>query len=147
MIRRVGEPPKAGQRYTRRPGVYAVLALEGDVLLTHQSAPVPEFQLPGGGVDPGEHPLRALHREVLEETGWTIALARRLGAFRRFTYMPEYGLWAEKLCTVYLARPVRPLGPPSEPGHSAVWMSAADAAANLGNDGDRHFLMEAMARS
>jgi len=146
MIRRVGEPPKAGQRYTRRPGVYAVLALDGDVLLTHQSAPVPEFQLPGGGIDPGEHPLRALHREVLEETGWTIAGARRLGAFRRFTYMPEYDLWAEKLCTVYLARPVRPLGPPTEPGHSAVWMSAADAAMHLGNEGDRHFLMGAMAR-
>jgi len=147
MIRRVGEPPKAGQRYTRRPGVYAVLALAGDVLLTHQSAPVPEFQLPGGGIDPGEHPLRALHREVMEETGWTIAGARRLGAFRRFTFMPEYDLWAEKLCTVYLARPVRPLGPPTEPGHSAVWMSAADTAAHLGNAGDRHFLMQAMARA
>lgn len=147
MIRRVGEPPKAGQRYTRRPGVYAVLALAGDVLLTHQSAPVPEFQLPGGGIDPGEHPLRALHREVMEETGWTIAGARRLGAFRRFTFMPEYDLWAEKLCTVYLARPVRPLGPPTEPGHSALWMSAADAAAHLGNAGDRHFLMQAMARA
>lgn len=146
MIRRVGDPPKAGQRYRRRAGVYAVLALDGEVLLTHQSEPVPEFQLPGGGIDAGEHPLRALHREVLEETGWTIAGARRLGAFRRFTYMPEYDLWAEKLCTVYLARPVRPLGPPTEPGHSAVWMSAADAAMHLGNEGDRHFLMGAMAR-
>ncbi len=140
MIRRFGAARAAGQRYRRRAGVYAVLWLAGDVLLTHQAEPLPEFQLPGGGIDPGESPIRALHREVAEETGWSIAVVRRLGAFRRFTYMPEYDLWAEKLCTVFLARPVRRLGPPSEPGHDAVWMPAAVAAGRLGNAGDRHFL-------
>ncbi|MES2550371.1 MAG: NUDIX domain-containing protein, partial [Pseudomonadota bacterium] len=76
MIRRYGEPVKPGQRYTRRPGVYAVL-LEGDhILATHQASPVPEFQLPGGGIDKGEQPIAALHREVFEETGWKIAVRR-----------------------------------------------------------------------
>lgn len=144
MIRRVGEPPEPGRSYRRRPGVYAVLALGSSVLLTHQAQPVPEFQLPGGGIDPGEQPIRALHREVYEETGWSIARPRRLGAFRRFTYMPEYDRWAEKLCTVYLARPVRPLGPPTEPGHLAIWLPAAEAVELLGNDGDRLFLRQAM---
>ncbi|MBC7143468.1 MAG: NUDIX hydrolase, partial [Rhodobacteraceae bacterium] len=140
MIRRFGEPLVRGQRYGIRHGVYAVLLRDRDVLLTHQAEPEPEFQLPGGGIDPGESPLRALHREVGEETGWTIATPRRIGAFRRFVYMPEYDKWAEKLCTVYLARPTRRLGPPSEPGHRAVWMPIAAAAPLLGNDGDRHFL-------
>lgn len=140
MIRRYGEPVEMGRRYTRRPGVYAVL-LQGDhILATHQAAPVPEFQLPGGGIDRGEHPIPALHREVLEETGWKIEVTRRLGAFRRFTYMPEYGLWAEKVCTVYLARPVRRLGPPSEAGHTAIWLPVAEALARLGNPGDRAML-------
>lgn len=140
MIRRHGEPPNAGQRYTRRPGVYAVL-LDGDQLLvTHQAAPVPEFQLPGGGIDRGEHPIPALHREVREETGWKIAVTRRLGAFRRFTFMPEYDLWAEKLCSVYLARPVLRLGPPTEAGHSAVWLPVEAALDRLGNAGDRAML-------
>jgi 8-oxo-dGTP diphosphatase len=144
MIRRYGEPVKPGQRYRRRPGVYAVL-LQGDrVLLTHQAAPVPELQLPGGGIDRGEHPIAALHREVFEETGWRIGLARRLGAFRRFTYMPEYDLWAEKICTVYLAAPVRPHGPPSEPGHTALWLPAREALALLGNAGDRAMLARAL---
>ncbi|PJN93609.1 hypothetical protein CNY89_19590 [Amaricoccus sp. HAR-UPW-R2A-40] len=58
-----------------------------------------------GGVDPGESPIRALHREVLEETGWTISIQRRLGAFQRYTFMPEYDLWARKVCAVYLCRP------------------------------------------
>ena len=140
MIPRVGEPVQAGQRYRRRPGAYAVL-LRGDrVLLTHQQAPEPEFQLPGGGVDAGEHPVGALHREVFEETGWRIALRRRLGAFRRFTYMPEYDLWAEKLCTIYLGRPVLRLGPPSEAGHTAHWVLLPLAAEIVGNEGDRMFL-------
>ncbi len=140
MIRRFGDPPERGRRYRLRPGVYAVLPRGRDLLLTHQADPTPEFQLPGGGIDPGESPLAALHREVLEETGWRIAPRRRLGAFRRFTFMPEYDLWAEKLCTIYLAHPVRPHGPASEPGHRAIWMPADTAARCLGNDGDRYFV-------
>ncbi|HSF65059.1 MAG TPA: NUDIX hydrolase [Paracoccaceae bacterium] len=140
MIRRYGETFKAGQTYRRRPGVYAVLEHRGSLLATHQAEPTPEFQLPGGGIDRGEHPIAALHREVFEETGWKIAVTRRLGAFRRFTYMPEYDLWAEKVCTIYLARPVRRLGPPSEPGHTAVWMTLDAALRNLGNEGDRGML-------
>jgi 8-oxo-dGTP diphosphatase len=100
------------------------------------------LQLPGGGIDPGEGPLQALHREVFEETGWKIGAARRLGAFRRFTYMPEYDLWAEKLCMIYMAQPVRTLGPPSEAGHTPVWATPALAARKLGNAGDRHFVSQ-----
>ncbi|WP_212522892.1 NUDIX hydrolase [Actibacterium sp. MT2.3-13A] len=140
MIRRFGEAAQAGRRYVLRPGAYAMIARGGSLLLTHQAEPLPEIQLPGGGIDPGESPLAALHREVFEETGWRIAPLRRLGAFRRFTYMPEYDIWAEKLCHIYLARPVRPLGAPSEPGHSALWMTAEEAAHRLGNSGDRHFV-------
>lgn len=140
MIRRFGESMKTGQRCKLRPGAYGVLMREGRVLLTHQRAPVPEYQLPGGGVDPGEGAIRALHREVFEETGWAIAAPIRIGAFRRFAYMPEYEVWAEKLCTIYAARPVIRRGLPSEPDHRAAWMAPEEAVEALGNDGDRHFL-------
>lgn len=144
MIPRYGTPPEQDRQYRRRPGAYAVLWRGGRVLLTHQDAPWPEFQLPGGGIDPGESPLRALHREVLEETGWRIGAPRRLGAFRRFTYMPEYDLWAEKLCTIYLALPVRRIAPPTEPGHSAHWLDPGEAVERLGNPGDSAFLAGVM---
>lgn len=140
MIRRYGEAVKTGQSYRRRPGVYAILPLNGQLLTTFQAAPSPEFQLPGGGVDQGEHPIAALHREVFEETGWKIAPPRRIGAYRRFAYMAEYEFWAEKLCTLYVARPVYRLGPPSEPGHSAVWLGYGEALDLLGNQGDRAML-------
>lgn len=90
-------------------------------------------------MDQGESPMATLHREVLEETGWRIAPIRRLGAFRRFTYMPEYDMWAQKLCQIYLARPVTQLYPPTEPDHQAVWLPLAEAIPALANSGDRHF--------
>lgn len=144
MIRRFGDPPRHDVAYRMRPGAYAILPRHGRMLVTHQATPVPELQLPGGGVDPGEHPLQALHREVFEETGWLIARPRRLGAFRRFTYMPDYGIWAEKLCVVYRADPVRVLGDPPEPGHRAVWITPRGAAVDLGNAGDRHFVAQVL---
>ena len=137
---RFGDPRDTRRHYRRRPGAYAVLLRAGRVLLTHQSQPVPEFQLPGGGIDPGETPLPALAREVFEETGWSIGPARRLGAYRRFTFMPEYDLWAEKLCTIYLARPVRAVAAPQEVGHTAHWVPLAQAAALVGSPGDSVFL-------
>ena len=139
MIRRFGESPEPDRRYIRRVGVYALLPKGSSLLLTWQLEPGPDLQLPGGGIDPGESPVPALHREVYEETGWMIAAPRRVGAFRRFTYMPEYDLWAEKVCLIYRAKPVRRLGPPTEALHEALWMEAGEAALRLGNAGDRHF--------
>jgi 8-oxo-dGTP diphosphatase len=147
MTPRFGTPPRPDVAYTRRPGAYAVLPRHGQLLLTHQAQPVPELQLPGGGIDPGESPIRALHREVFEETGWTITQPRRLGAFRRFAYMPEYDLWAEKLCIIYLAWPVRMRDLPTEPGHTAVWANPAKAARDLGNAGDRYFVSRILPRA
>ena len=144
MIRRFGHPPKPGVKYTRRPGAYALLPLGQELLLTHQADPWPEFQLPGGGIDAGESPIAALHREVFEETGWSISTPRRVGVFRRFTFMPEYDLWAEKMCAVYVARPVAKIGPPIEPDHSAHFVAASDAPALIDNAGDRHFLINAL---
>jgi 8-oxo-dGTP diphosphatase len=140
MIRRYGAPRKIGRKYVARPGAYAILERGGEVLLTYQQAPHDEFQLPGGGIDPGETPLAALHREAFEETGWRISSPLRLGAFRRFVYMPEYRIEAEKICHVYLARPVRRICPPSEPDHVAVWATPGAAIRNVANEGDRAFL-------
>jgi len=140
MIRRFGETVVAGKPYKVRAGAYGILKYGDDLLVTHQAEPIPEFQLPGGGIDPGESPLQALYREVIEETGWKISKPRKFGVFRRFTFMPEYNLWAEKICHIFTAFPVRPLGEPTETGHTAVWMSGKDASQRLANEGDRHFV-------
>lgn len=114
--------------------------MPGGVLLTGQQGDWLDIQLPGGGIDPGRSPMQTLHREVLEETGWAIAQPLRLGAFRRFVYMPEYDLWAEKLCTVFVARPTRRICDPVEPDHVTLVLPWNVAIDSLGNDGDRMFL-------
>lgn len=140
MIKRYGNTPVRGQRYLQRAGAYAILPRDRELLLTYQGAPHFEFQLPGGGIDPGESAIQALHREVFEETGWRISTPRKIGAFRRFVYMPDYDMHAEKICHIYIARPVLRLGPPVEDGHEAVWMDPAVALRLLANDGDAAFL-------
>jgi 8-oxo-dGTP diphosphatase len=140
MIKRVGAPPRPDKQYRMRPGAYAILPLEGRFLMTAQVDPQLDVQLPGGGIDPGESPLQALHREVVEEIGWRISAPRRLGAFRRFVFMPEYDLWAEKLCHVYVARPVYQIAEPVEADHVTLVLSGSEAVDALGNDGDRMFM-------
>src|SRR5437899_5095255 len=45
------------------------------------------WEIPAGGVDPGEAPEAAAAREVLEETGWRVADVRR-----QVTFHPSNGL-------------------------------------------------------
>ncbi len=139
-MKRFGENVRNNIQYIRRAGVYAILPINGKLLLTHQMEPVPEFQLPGGGIDRNEHPITALHREVKEETGWKIANPRRLGAFRRFVYMPEYELWAEKVCTIFQAHPVLRLGDPTEVGHSDHLIPFEEAHNFVLNPGESNFI-------
>lgn len=139
-MRRFGNPPISGVRYTPRPGAYVILRRDDQILLTCQMGPNPEFQLPGGGIDPGESPIQAAQRETLEETGWRIANLRRIGGFRLFIHMPEYELMAEKICHVFVARPVMQISPPLEDNHYAIWASLPRAAQLAGNPGDAHFL-------
>lgn len=140
-MKRIGEPWRPGMPYRDRPGVYALIRGADGLLLVAQDG---ELQLPGGGVDPGEQPLRALHREVLEETGWSVAPLRRLGAWQRFSFLPDYGYWARKVQTVYLARPVLCRGAPTEDGHLPVWMSPVLAARKLDVAGDRAMVARAL---
>ena len=139
-MKRFGENVRNKIKYTRRAGVYAILPINGKLLLTHQMKPVSEFQLPGGGIDPNEHPIAALHREVMEETGWRIARPRWFGAFRRFVYMPEYDLWAEKVCTVFLAQPVLRISDPTEAGHSDHLIPFEYVRDFVVNPGDNSFV-------
>ncbi|MGD1925910.1 MAG: NUDIX domain-containing protein [Paracoccaceae bacterium] len=141
-MRRIGEPWRAGKPYRDRPGVYGILAgADGMLLLVDQDG---ELQLPGGGIDPGESPLQALHREVREETGWRIADPVRIGAFQRFAWLPDYQFWARKVQAVYIARAIRDLRTELEPGHVAVWTPPMLAARHLDIEGDRLVVRQAI---
>lgn len=141
-MRRLGEPVLRNIRYRTRPGAYALLVRDGNALLTVQHEPLTEIQLPGGGIDPGESPVRALHREVMEETGWRIDTPRRLGIYRRFAYSPDDDAWYEKICHMYLARPISRLSEPTEPFHTAFWSPIGAVLDLLDSPADREYLAD-----
>lgn len=61
-----------------RPAAYAVIVNERrEILLSHWIGG--HWTLPGGGMDPGEHPEDACAREITEETGYTGRLTGLLG--------------------------------------------------------------------
>ena len=145
-MRRYGESRILSQRYTDRPGAYAIIADGRDLLLTAEHGVNFEIQLPGGGIDSGESPVRALHREVYEETGYRITAPRRVGAYQRYCYIPDYDMWARKICHIYLCAPARRVGPPTEPHHDVVWAPARDAVQMLTNVGDAAVLQQVLGR-
>ena len=140
-MRRFGPALREGVTWRERPGVYAVIHLGPDLLAIEHEG---QLLLPGGGIEPGESVLAALHREVWEETGWRIAPVRRLGAFRRFSWLEKEREWCRKTAHVWLCRPVRRLGPPVEPDHTPVWLPASQAPALLEQDGERVFAARAL---
>lgn len=64
-----------------RVGAYALIVDdERRVLLSRWiEGTRPTWTLPGGGMDPGEHPEATVRREVHEETGYDVAVERLLG--------------------------------------------------------------------
>lgn len=64
-----------------RVAAYALIVDEhGRLLLPHWSEGAHSgWTMPGGGIDPGEHPADAAVREVLEETGYRVELDGLLG--------------------------------------------------------------------
>jgi ADP-ribose pyrophosphatase YjhB (NUDIX family) len=80
---------------------------EGRVLLCRRAIEPDKnlWDLPGGFVDEGEHPLEALHRELREEAGLEIEPGEFLGV-----WMDRYGYDSPALSTLNLYWTARVLG-------------------------------------
>ena len=101
---------RATRDIVRHPGSVVILAVEESqaqprILLERQYRHTAQdllWELPAGSMDPGENPLAAAKRELLEETGYT---ATRWKLILNFYASP--GFLAETM-RIYLARGLRP---------------------------------------
>jgi ADP-ribose pyrophosphatase YjhB (NUDIX family) len=88
----------------------AIVRRPGQVLVVCD--PTSVHVLPGGRLEPGEQPEHALHREVLEETGWHVSTPTLLGYlhFRHRGPRPTAGWqppYPEFFQVVYVAAAIR----------------------------------------
>jgi len=86
----------------RHAGSAVMMAVDAKkrILLVRQyrlAAGMALWELPAGSLDPGENPLQAAKRELIEETGCRARKWRKLAAF-----YPSPGFVAEKM-TIFLA--------------------------------------------
>jgi 8-oxo-dGTP diphosphatase len=88
-----------------------------------------EYDLPGGGLEADEDEAAALMREFQEEAGLTIWPTRVIG--RAGQYWINKGEPRNSLSTFYEVELSAADGAPSEPDHSLVWMSPADALVKM----------------
>ncbi len=72
----------------RRGAMAVVLAPERDRVLLLRREVVVLWDLPGGGVEPGESAAAAAERETMEETGYVVEVEREVG---RYVHQSVYG--------------------------------------------------------
>jgi len=124
----------AGQLYHNRPGAYGLIVRGQQVATTIWRG---GYYLPGGGIDEGETPETALHREVMEEIGWTIRLGEKVGESRQYVRSQVVDAYFNKIQVFYTATPLQQVTGDSEPEHELIWLPFAEAAAKLTEESNR----------
>jgi 8-oxo-dGTP diphosphatase len=136
------EPPPqfgtaiVGRTYVERPGAYAVIAADDQVLVVETPM---GFFLPGGGIADGETAEQALRREVFEETGCRIASVREVGRARQYV-----GSGFNKVETFFAVELAGEVGGGSEADHRPRWVSAEDALVGLVEEAQRWAVRRAL---
>lgn len=100
-MRRLRE--RVGSDLVLLPGVAAIVRDGQNRVLFIRRADNGQWGLPAGGIDPGETPAEAVVREVHEETGLEVRVARVAGVFggKGFRMQYENGDWAEYTVVVF----------------------------------------------
>ena len=79
------EPTDTSISYARQ-AARAVMRNDRDQIAIMHFTVTGSYKLPGGGIDEGEETLAALHRELREETGYTITDVAELGTVTENRY-------------------------------------------------------------
>lgn len=107
-------------QYRLRRGIYALVCDDKNRVLTIRK-PWGVF-LPGGGLEEGETHEECLHRELLEETGFSIEIEKKIGHAKRYFVRHNTGepmLSDAHFYAVHLTGQTRE---PMEENHETLWL-------------------------
>ena len=140
------DPASFGNRlpnvdYRERPGTYAVI-INNQERVAVMRTPVGLY-LPGGGADPGETEEETLAREVLEECGRRVAVARPLCRATQYLHATGEGHFAKR-CSFFVVELGDTAVTDSEADHEWVWMPIEDALLRLSSESQRWALAQAI---
>lgn len=91
---------KVGNDLLQVPCVTAIVRSNGKILLM-QRADNGRWSMPGGSIDPGEHPAQAVAREVWEETGLRVRPVRVLAVVGAIRHTYPNGDKVDVVTTVF----------------------------------------------
>lgn len=116
-----------GLTYLERLSVYGLCPRgEAQIAIVQIGSRAPyEYDLPGGGIEPDEDDAAALMREFLEEAGLTIWPTSMIGRAGQFWI--NKGEPRNSLASFYEVELSAADSAPSEPDHTLLWMSPAEA--------------------
>jgi len=121
---RVVGAPEPGISYRDRAGAYGIAFDDrGRAAVVHSRKK--GYFLLGGGIDPGESEEACLRREILEETGLTAAIGRKVAVGEEYT-ADLRGAPYHPTGHVYLIELGERAAPPTERDHVLIWMDVTE---------------------
>lgn len=126
----------SGRDYADRPAAFGILERDGQIAVVKVRKPdAPAwFDLPGGGVDPGETSAQAVVREYGEEAGLKVSASEPFGHADQYFLNTEGVAWNNRSDFFRLELIGEDASLKVEEDHTLVWLSPLEAIASLRHD-------------
>ncbi|MES5893603.1 NUDIX domain-containing protein [Bacillus cereus group sp. RP43] len=113
-------------QYVLRPSCYAVIfdPTTSNIAIIQNGE---RYFLPGGGMEGNETKEKCLHRELLEELGWTIEIEQYIGNATRYFYAEKEDTYYLNDGFFYIANMVQKQTDNCEEDHVLKWVSPLHA--------------------